>query len=84
MIEEKKLLTCDCETQRSERHCSIIRLSKIEYLDSVTLSSSSLWGLELGIEIKDEMVYNGARDNCIYRENGRFWEENMLGNHIHL
>ena len=37
-----------------------------------SFSSSSLWGLELGIEIKDEMVYNGERDNCIYRENGRF------------
>ena len=49
-----------------------------------SFSSSSLWGLELGIEIKDERVYNGARDNCIYRENGRFWEENMFGNHIHL
>ena len=40
-----------------------------------SFSSSSLWGLELGIEIKAEMVYNGARDNCIYGENGRFWEE---------
>ena len=49
-----------------------------------SFSSSSLWGLELGIEIKDEMVFNGARDNCIYGENGWFFEENMLGNHIHL
>ena len=49
-----------------------------------SFSSSALWGLELGIEIKDDMVYNGTRDNCIYGENGRFFEENMLGNHIHL
>ena len=49
----------------------------------MTLSLPRLWGLELGIEIKDEMVYN-ARDSCIYRENGRFWEENMFGNHKHL
>ena len=40
--------------------------------------------------IKDEMVYNGSRDSCIYRENGnvlgravfiekmeRFWVENQ-------
>ena len=59
-------------------------IARLKFRLHDSFSSSSLWGLELGIEIKDEMVYNGARDNCIYRENGRFWEENMFGNHIHL
>ena len=75
---QKKSKSCDCEIQRNERHCSTKRLSKIEYLDSMSLSLPLVSVGVLVMMIKDEMVYNGSRDSCIYGENGKVLVELYL------